>query len=79
MSKTLKHEINYKVSETGGYVLIGVQKKYIGTNVDIYKGKDYLFSAMVGKKSSVKVKKKCELGNLVMQASALKNLRVLVG
>lgn len=76
---TLKHEINYKVSETGGYVLIGVQKKYIGTNVDIYKGKDYLFSAMVGKKSSVKVKKKCELGNLVMQASALKNLRVLVG
>ncbi len=76
---TLKHEIDYKVKETGGYVLIGVQKKYIGTNVDIYKGEDYLFSAMVGKKSSVKVKKKCELGNKVLQASALKTLRVLVG
>ena len=76
---TLKHEINYKVSETGGYVLIGVHKKHISTNVDIYKGEEYLFSATVGKKSSVKVKKKCELGNKVLQASALNNLRVLVG
>ncbi|MFH1127224.1 MAG: PINc/VapC family ATPase [archaeon] len=76
---TLKHEIEYKVVESGGYISISVPKKYVGSNVDIYKGKDYLFSATVGKKSQVKVKKKSDIGTKVMQASALKNLRVLIG
>ncbi len=76
---TLKHEIDYKVTESGGYVSINVPKTHIGSNVDIYKGKEYLFSATIGKKASVKVKKKCEPGTKVLQASALKNLRVLIG
>lgn len=76
---TLKHEIEYKVSESGGYISINLPKMYIEANVDIYKGKEYLFSATVGKKSIVKVKKKSDVGKKVMQSSALNNLRVLVG
>ncbi len=76
---TLKHEIGYKVFESGGYISVSVPKAHIGSNVDIYKGKEYLFSATVGKKAIIKVKKKSELGTKVLQASALQNLRVLVG
>ncbi len=76
---TLKHEIGYKVFESGGYISVSVPKAHIGSNVDIYKGKEYLFSATVGKKAIIKVKKKSELGIKVLQASALQNLRVLVG
>lgn len=76
---TLKHEIGYKVFESGGYISISMPKAHIGSNVDIYKGKEYLFSATVGKKAIIKVKKKSELGTKVLQASALQNLRVLVG
>ncbi|MEA3342770.1 MAG: PINc/VapC family ATPase [archaeon] len=76
---TLKHEIGYKVFESGGYISVSVQKARVGSNVDIYKGEDYLFSATVGKKAIIKVKKKSELGIKVLQASALQNLRVLVG
>ncbi len=76
---TLKHEIGYKVFESGGYISVSMPKAHIGSNVDIYKGKEYLFSATVGKKAIIKVKKKSELGTKVLQASALQNLRVLVG
>lgn len=76
---TLEHEIEYTIEEAGRYISIVVPKKRIGENVDIYKGKDYLFSATIGKKNAIRVKKKGDLGSRVLQAMVLKNLRVLVG
>ena len=76
--ETLKDTAKYKISESGGYINISLKKEYIGAMVDIYKGDEFLFSATIGKKALIKVKKKTDIGNKIMQSILLKNLRVLV-
>ncbi|MCK4968536.1 MAG: Flp pilus assembly complex ATPase component TadA, partial [Candidatus Aenigmarchaeota archaeon] len=75
---TLKKEIDFKIVESGGYVIISISSEYINQNVDVYFGKDYLFSATVGKKSQIKVKKKSDSGSSLLKAATMKNLKVLV-
>ncbi|MCK5063297.1 MAG: ATPase, partial [Candidatus Aenigmarchaeota archaeon] len=76
--ETLKDTAKYKISESGGYINISLKKEYIGAMADIYKGDEFLFSATIGKKALIKVKKKTDIGNKIMQSILLKNLRVLV-
>ncbi|MCK5235316.1 MAG: hypothetical protein KAJ88_05715, partial [Candidatus Aenigmarchaeota archaeon] len=76
--ETLKATAKYKTSESGGYINISLKKEYIGAMVDIYKGDEFLFSATIGKKALIKVKKKTDTGNKIMQAIVMKDLRVLV-
>ncbi len=76
--ETLKETAKYKTSESGGYINISLKKEYIGAMADIYKGDEFLFSATIGKKALVKVKKKTDTGNKIMQAIVMKTLRVLV-
>ena len=75
--ETLKTGIDCHVEEAGGYLSIICPEKYVGASVDVYKGDDFLFSATIGKKAQIKVKKKSDLGDQVLKAAALKNLRVL--
>lgn len=75
---TLKESISFQISESGGYININLKKMYIGHMADIYKDKEFLFSATVGKKAQIKVKKKSDIGQKIMQAIVLKNLKVLV-
>ncbi len=75
---TLKKPVPYTVREASGSVIIELDRKLIGKNVDVYKGDEFLFSATVGKKGQIRIKKKSDLGKKVLQAVALGNLRVLV-
>ncbi len=77
--ETLKEEVKAEVFEAGGYLSIVVPKDYVGSKVDIYKGDEFLFSATIGKKAQIKIRKKSDLGDKVLKATALENLRVLAG
>lgn len=74
---SLKNDIHHTYEESGAYINIKTEPGLIGTQVDIYRGNDYLFSAYVGKKGVIRVKKKSSLGRRVMQAIAGNNLRIL--
>ena len=74
---TLKRAVPYRVREASGSVIIELDRKFVGKNVDVYKGNEFLFSATVGKKAHIRIKKKSDLGKKVLQAIALENLRVL--
>ncbi|MCK5474928.1 MAG: ATPase, partial [Candidatus Aenigmarchaeota archaeon] len=74
---TLKKEIGFDIFESGGYVVITLSKKYTNHTVDVCRGEDYLFSATVGKKAQIKVKKKSDIGRSVLKAAAMKSLKVL--
>lgn len=75
---TIKKELAYSLEELGGNIIIRGDTRMVGKSVDVYKGEEFLFSATVGKDGRIRVKKKSELGRRVLQAAALKNLRVLV-
>ncbi|MCK4555720.1 MAG: ATPase, partial [Candidatus Aenigmarchaeota archaeon] len=77
--ETLKKEISFKVSEAGGYLAISVGNENIYKDVDVYRGEDYVLSATVGKKSTIKVKKNSQFGKEILKAAKLGNLRVLAG
>ncbi len=77
--ETLKKEISFEVSEAGGYLAISVGNENIYKDVDVYRGEDYVLSATVGKKSTIKVKKNSQFGKEILKAAKLGNLRVLAG
>ncbi len=60
----------YKVDVeiAGNYVVLNFGKENIGTPFDILVDEDYLFTATVGKKGTIKIKKDIELANVIMDA-----------
>ena len=74
---SLKGEIPWQYEESGAYVNLRVESGLAGVQVDILKGRDYLFSAHVGKNGIIRIKKKSTLGRKVVQAIAGSNLRIL--
>jgi ATPase len=56
---------------SGNYVVLMFQKDMVGTPFDILVDDEYLFTATVGKKGTIKVKKDIELANILI--NALKN------
>lgn len=74
---SLKHDVQWDYEETGAFINIRMESGLIGTQVDIYRGRDYLFSAYVGKNGIIRVRKKSNLGRKVLQAIAGRDLRVL--
>ena len=75
---TLKNEARWEHSESGAFISIIVEPGLTGTPVDIYRGDQYVFSAHVGGKGIIRVRKRSELGRKVLQAIASGSLRVLV-
>jgi ATPase len=56
------------VEIAGNYVVINFSKESVGTPFDILVDEDYLFTATVGKKGNIKIKKDIELANIILDA-----------
>ncbi len=52
----------------GNYIVLKFQKDAVGTPFDIFVDDEYLFTATVGKKSNIKIKKDIELANIIINA-----------
>jgi len=52
----------------GNYVVLNFGKDAIGTAFDIIVEEEYLFTATVGKKGSIKIKKDIELADIIINA-----------
>ncbi len=76
--QTLKNEVEWNFMESGAYLNIIVEPSLTGEQVDIYSGEEFIFSPYVGKKGSIRIKKKSELGRKLLTAMAAKRLRVMV-
>ncbi len=74
---SLKQDMDWDYDETGAFINLRVEPGLIGVQVDVYKGDDYLFSAHVGKKGIIRVRKRSGLGRKLMQAISSKKLRIL--
>ena len=78
IERTLKNEIKYFVGEKGAFFNLKVEKNFIGQQVDLYDGDEYLFSPVVGKNGNIRIRKRSEEGRKVLRAISSKNLRVMV-
>ncbi len=56
------------VEIAGNYVVLNFDKEFVGTPFDILVDEDYLFTATVGKKGNIKIKKDIELANIILGA-----------
>ena len=74
---SLKQTSDFSFEESGAYLNLLVDNRLTGKRMDIYSGDEFLFSAFVGKKGKIRVKKKSSLGKAVMQAIASGKLRIL--
>ncbi len=78
LERTLKQGVKYLVGEKGAFFNVKVEKKFVGQQVDLYDGDEYLFSPLVGKNGNIRIRKKSEEGRKVLRAVSSKNLRVMV-
>ncbi|MDD1774237.1 MAG: PINc/VapC family ATPase, partial [Methanobacterium sp.] len=56
------------VELSGNYVVLNFDQEAVGTPFDILVNEDYLFTATVGKKGNIKIKKDIELANIILDA-----------
>jgi len=76
---SLGNEINYKMEETGNSLEFFFDKRFIGKIASFYVEESFLFSATIGKKSSIKVSKESEVGSeLIRAVVGRKKIRVLI-
>lgn len=61
--------IEVPVHVSGNYVVLEFGKDSIGVSYDILVGDEYLFTATVGKKGTIKIKKDIELAEMILEAS----------
>ena len=61
-----------KVEMSGNYVVLNFGKDVVGTPFDILVDNDYLFTATVGKKGTIKIKKDIELAEIIFNAQRSK-------
>ncbi|MEG3225345.1 MAG: ATPase [Methanobacteriales archaeon Met13] len=66
------HDINQQapvdVELAGNYIVLQFGKEAVGTPFDILVNDDYLFTATVGKKGHIKIKKDIELAEIILDA-----------
>jgi ATPase len=67
-SRAIDDQTSVDVELSGNYVVLNFGKDTIGTPFDILVADDYLFTATVGKKGNIKIKKDIELANIILDA-----------
>ena len=67
-AKQIEEKYGIDVELAGNYVVLNFGKDNIGTPFDILVDNDYLFTATVGKKGSIKIKKDIELATIILDA-----------
>ena len=75
---SLKQDVYWDYDETGAYINLRLEPGLVGVQVDIYRDRDYLFSAHVGKGGIIRVRKTSNLGRKLLQAILGKKLRILM-
>jgi ATPase len=76
---SLGREIEFNVKESGATVNIEVGEEYAGRRVNIYVDNEYLFSATVGRKGVIAVRKKSDHGKTIIKyISAGKALKIIL-
>ncbi len=75
--QTLKVPIEFETDESGAYLTIMIDNEYVGQQVDVYSGENYIFSPAVGKGGQIAIRKKTDTGRHVLSAMASRKLRVL--
>ena len=73
---TLKKSLSWGHRESGGAIELMVDRNLEGKEIDVNDGDSYLFSAHVGKKGLVRVRKKSEVGHRALSAIAKGTLKV---
>ena len=67
-SAQFEEKYGIDVELSGNYVILNFGKDNIGTPFDILVNGDYLFTATVGKKGTIKIKKDIELATIILDA-----------
>lgn len=67
-ARTSEEVVEVNVELAGNYVIINFEEETIGTSFDILVDEDYLFTATVGKKGNIKIKKDIELASIILDA-----------
>jgi len=72
-------EINFKMNETGNSMEFNFDRKFVGKVASFYIENTFLFSATIGKKSSIKVGKSSDIGMELLGATvSRKRIKVLI-
>jgi ATPase len=66
--RQIEEKFGVDVEIAGNYVVLNFGKDNIGTPFDILVDSDYIFTATVGKKGSIKIKKDIELASIILDA-----------
>jgi ATPase len=75
-SRDVDESSSVDVEISGNYVVLNFHKDVVGTPFDILVDGNYLFTATVGKKGNIKIKKDIELANIILDALK-KNIPIL--
>lgn len=67
-AKQIEEKFGVDVELAGNYVVLNFGKDNIGTPFDILVDNEYLFTATVGKKGTIKIKKDIELATIILDA-----------
>ena len=63
---SLGKEIKFKLNEKGNSIDLTFRNNAKGKNVNVYVENEYIFSAIVGKKNSIKLSKSSDMGKSVL-------------
>jgi len=66
--KDIDHKIPINVNVSGNYLSLNFKKEDIGSSYDIIVEDEYLFTATVGKKANIRLKKDIEMAEIVIKA-----------
>jgi ATPase len=70
IGKPVGDTVPVKVELSGNYVVLNFGKEAVGTPFDILVDEEYLFTATVGKKGTIKIKKDIELAEIILNAQS---------
>ena len=71
IGKSIGEMVPVKIELSGNYVVLNFDREAVGTPFDILVDEDYLFTATVGKKGTIKIKKDIELAEIILNAQSM--------
>jgi len=72
-------EVEFRINETGNSLEFNFDRNFIGKPANVYVENEFLFSATIGKKGSIKITKSSEIGReLVRAIFGKKKIKILV-
>jgi len=75
---TLGKEIKFDKEETGAYLVFTFPEKLNERTANFYSGKEYIFSATVGKNNQIRVAKNSDVGKSILRALIRNELKVFI-